>query len=106
MINQQVSALRPNVTELQLKSMDWALPAGHSLAVEVGTIQAGIPSTNDWLLTVSGQEVTVRGTQLDLALDDPAKDSAIPGTPAPWMHLYRLSQTSKPTATPPSFTLS
>ncbi|WP_249266246.1 MULTISPECIES: CocE/NonD family hydrolase [unclassified Pseudonocardia] len=105
MINQQVSVLRAGETRLQLKSMDWTLPAGHSLAVDIGTVQPGIPLTNDWLPSVSNQEVTVQGARLDLALDDPAKDSGLPGSPAPWSDLYRQSHVSAPAAGAPSFRL-
>ena len=103
-INQQVSALEQGDTALQLKSMDWTLPAGHALAAEIGTIQPGIPITNDWLPTTSGQQVTVQGARLELDLDDPARDVATPGTPAPWAQLYRLSQASAPVG-PPTFAL-
>jgi hypothetical protein len=103
-INQQVSVLGQGETTLQLKSMDWRLLAGHALAVEIGTVQPGIPTTNDWLPTVSGQQVAVRGARLDLDLDDPARDVATPGSPAPWATLYRLGQASAP-AGPSTFTL-
>ncbi|GAA1380716.1 CocE/NonD family hydrolase [Pseudonocardia kongjuensis] len=103
-VNQQVSALEQGDTAVQLKSMDWTLPAGHSLAVEIGTVQPGIPTTNDWLPTTSGQQVTVQGARLDLDLDDPSRDVGTPGTPAPWAELYRLSQVSAPVG-PPTFTL-
>ncbi|TCK21815.1 CocE/NonD family hydrolase [Pseudonocardia endophytica] len=105
MVNQQVSALRPGSTSLQLRSTDWTLREGHSLAVEIGTIQPGIPMTNDWLPTISGQKVTVQGGRLDLALDDPAKDARLPGTPAPWGALYRASQASAPPPGAAGFTL-
>lgn len=105
MINQQVSALRPGGTDLQLRSTDWTLPTGHSLAVDIGTVQPGIPVTNDWLPTVSGEQVTVQAARLDLALDDPVRDVRVPGTPAPWIEIYRQSHTSTPTLGRPTFTL-
>lgn len=104
-LNQQVSLLQPGETTVALRSTDWTLPAGHSLAVEIGTVQPGAPMVNDWLPTVSNQEVTVLGGRLDLALDDPARDTAEPGTPAPWMELYRLTQASTPAAVAPTFRL-
>ncbi|MBW0105569.1 CocE/NonD family hydrolase [Pseudonocardia sp. KRD-291] len=105
MINQQVSVLRPGDTRLQLKSMDWTLGAGHSLAVDIGTVRPGVPFTNDWLPAVSSQRVTVLGARLDLALDDPSKDARLPGTPAPWLDLYRQTHTATPAAGTPSFRL-
>ncbi|WP_238589262.1 CocE/NonD family hydrolase [Pseudonocardia sp. HH130629-09] len=105
MINQQVSLLQPGETTLALRSTDWTLPAGHALAVEIGTVQPGAPMINDWLPTVSNQRVTVLGGRLDLALDDPSRDTPQPGTPAPWTELHRLTQTSTPAAGAPTFRL-
>lgn len=103
--DQQVSALRPGETALELKSTDWTLPVGHSLAVEVGTVQPGVPFANDWLPTLSQETITVREARLDLAFDDPAGDTGLPGDRAPWLDLYLLSNTAKPTLGPPTFTL-
>lgn len=41
--DQQSAALRGGTTDLELRATDWVLPAGHSLAVEIGTIRPGIP---------------------------------------------------------------
>ncbi|WP_181780302.1 CocE/NonD family hydrolase [Pseudonocardia pini] len=106
LMNQQVSQLRPGRTDLELKATDWTLAAGHSLAVEVGTVQPGIPFSNDWLPTHTQEAVTVQAARLDLALDDPADDTAQPGTPAPWLETYRVANTSQPPLGPPTFTLS
>lgn len=81
LVDQQVSALRPGTTPVELRSTDWTLAAGHSLAVEIGTPQPGIPFASDWLPTHSFGKVTVRDTRIDLALDDPADDVALPGAP-------------------------
>ncbi|MEJ8277457.1 CocE/NonD family hydrolase [Pseudonocardia spirodelae] len=105
MVDQQVSMLRPGTTSLPLRSMDWTLAPGHALAVEVGTVRAGVPVSEDWLPTVSGLPVTVDGTRLQLALDDPAADETVPGTPAPWAEAYRLTNASQPAAVAPSFRL-
>jgi uncharacterized protein len=103
LMNQQVAQL-PS-TGFELKSTDWTLPAGHSLAVRVGTIVPGVTPDNDWLATPSGETVTVRGARLDLALDDPSRDQAIPGDPAQWQELYRLAFTVPLPPGAPTFAL-
>jgi uncharacterized protein len=105
MVDQQVSALHPGVTNLELKGTDWTLQAGHSLAVEIGTIVPAAPFANDWLPTPSRETVTVRDARLDLALDDPADDAKQPGTPAPWLATYRAANASKPAPAPATFAL-
>ncbi|WP_231974229.1 CocE/NonD family hydrolase [Pseudonocardia sp. HH130630-07] len=103
--DEQVSALRPGATAVELRSTDWTLPAGHVLAVQIGTVEPGVPYANDWLVTPSRETVTVRDARLTLALDDPSDDAGLPGAPAPWLQTYRQTNASKPAAAAPSFTL-
>ncbi len=94
--DEQVSVLRRDSTVVALRSTDWTLPAGHVLAIEIGTVQ---PETDDlvrlvwpgddWLDTPSGGRVQVTSAQLDLALDDPADDVGTQGAPAPYLEAYR-----------------
>ena len=90
MFDEQVAVLRSGTTEFDLKSTDWTLPAGHSLAVEIGTVEPGGIQTpfRDWIDTPSRETVQVHGARLDLALDDPADDVEVPGTRAPYLDLY------------------
>ncbi|MBP2479422.1 putative acyl esterase [Crossiella equi] len=103
LFDEQVAQLRRGGTAFELKSTDWTLAKGHSLAVEIGTIQAGLFS--DWLPTPSQERVQVTGGTLELSLDDPADDRATPGARAPYLDTYRQISTSKLTVGKPSFTL-
>jgi uncharacterized protein len=94
MFDQQVSDLQDGETVLELRSTDWVLPAGHTLAVEIGTIEPAIDfRAEDWLPTSSGEEITVTSAQLDLALDDPADDVPTDGARAAWLDGYLLTYT-------------
>ena len=102
--NRQVSLVKPGMTRVDLLSTDWILKAGHSLAVEIGTIQPSLP-TEDWIDTPSFEQITVRNARLELALDDPSNDISLPGSPAPWMEFYWLIYAAKLTLGTPTFTL-
>ena len=93
--NRQVSVLRPGTTSFKLRSTDWILQEGHSLAVEIGTIEPGFGLDNDWLDSPSYEQITVHDARLELALDDPADDIPTQGDPAPWVETYRLVYTKK-----------
>lgn len=111
--DEQVSRLERGTTEVSLRSTDWTLPAGHSLAVEIGTVQPETvdldPATfgpgNDWVDTPSGTRVTVTSAQLELALDDPADDVATQGARAPYLDVYRDVRTGVLPAAPATFRL-
>lgn len=105
-VDQQVADLQEGTTELELRSTDWSLPVGHSLAVEIGTIEPAVDfRAEDWLPTSSGAEVTVTAATLHLALDDPSDDVATAGVPAAWLPWYVLTYGATFPAGPGSFTL-
>lgn len=103
--NRQVSVLKPGTTRFDLRSSDWTLPVGHALAVEIGTIQPSFGPDNDWIDAPSFEKITVHNTRLELALDDPGDDTAVPGERAPWLDTYRLAYTEKLSLGAPSFTV-
>jgi uncharacterized protein len=103
--NRQVSLLKPGTTSLSLRSSDWTLPAGHSLAVEIGTIQPAFAGDNDWLDTPSFETVKVYDARLELALDDPSDDTPTQGDPALWLESYRLGSTEELSLGTPTFTV-
>ncbi len=103
--DRQVSVLRPGTTRFELRSTDWTLLAGHSLAVEIGTIEPGLGLDNDWLDSPSYERITIRNARLELALDDPSDDTLTPGDPAPWLDTYRLGYTEKLSPSTPTFTV-
>ncbi|MEU6130044.1 CocE/NonD family hydrolase [Saccharopolyspora sp. NPDC047091] len=107
MFDEQVAVLRSGTTEFDLKSTDWTLPAGHSLAVEIGTVEPGGVQTpfRDWIDTPSRETVQVHGARLDLALDDPADDVEVPGERAPYLDLYLAMFTAPLPQAEPTFTL-
>ncbi|WP_199320221.1 CocE/NonD family hydrolase [Leptolyngbya sp. FACHB-261] len=106
MFNQQVAVVKPGTTSFELRSTDWTLPVGHTLAVEIGTIQPGYASANDWIDTPSYETIIVRDARLELALDDPANDTPTPGDPAPWLEIRPLLvPPEKLSPGTPSFTL-
>jgi predicted acyl esterase len=84
--DEQVSTLTTGTTAFELKSTDWTLEAGHVLAAEIGTVQAG--SFGDWIDTPSLQTITVAEVRLDLDLSDPAADSELEGDPALFLEQY------------------
>jgi putative CocE/NonD family hydrolase len=100
MFDEQVSLLRPGRMTVDLKATDWTLAAGHVLAVEIGSIQTG-----SWRATPSGQTITVKGAQLRLALDDPARDTATAGARSPFLDTYLRQYTVNLPAGPATFTV-
>ncbi|MFD5470745.1 CocE/NonD family hydrolase [Streptomyces sp. NPDC127105] len=100
MFDEQVSLLRSGRMSVDLKATDWTLAAGHVLAVEVGSIQTG-----SWRATPSGQTIEVKGAQLRLALDDPARDTATAGARSPFLDTYLRQYTVNLPAGPASFTV-
>jgi uncharacterized protein len=104
--NRQVSVLKPGTTSFDLRSTDWTLAAGHTLAVEIGTIQpGGFFLENDWLDTPSFETIRVYDARLELALDNPSDDIPIAGEPAPWLDTYRLGYTEELSLGTPTFTV-
>jgi uncharacterized protein len=85
---------------VDLKSTDWTLLAGHSLAVEIGTIQDGL-----WIDTPTGDRITVTDVRLNLTVDDPADDVATEGERSPYLDTYLAGYTKKLTVGTPSFTV-
>ncbi|MEV0618374.1 CocE/NonD family hydrolase [Nonomuraea sp. NPDC050404] len=101
MFDEQVSLVDAGRTELELKSTDWTLAKGHSLAVEIGTVQPA----GDWLDTPTRNTIKVTDARLDLDLDDPADDTATEGERAPYLDTYLKSWTKKLRPGSPAFTL-
>ncbi|MPY58554.1 CocE/NonD family hydrolase [Streptomyces spongiae] len=90
MFDEQVSRLDADELSLDLKPTDWTLKAGHTLAVEIGSVQSG-----EWLDTPSQQQIQITDARLELALDDPAGDVATSGNRSPYLDLYLQAHTSK-----------
>ncbi|SIT78795.1 CocE/NonD family hydrolase [Microbacterium sp. RU33B] len=103
LINEQVAAVTPGEVTLEMKAGDWRLLAGHALAVQIGTIEAG--PLSDWIDTPSYERIAVSDVQLQLALQDPVADVDIPGERALYLDSYlALTTTTLPTA-PTTFTV-
>ncbi|NGO10714.1 CocE/NonD family hydrolase [Streptomyces sp. HC44] len=86
---------------MDLKSTDWRLKAGHSLAVEIGTVYDGA-----WIDTPTGDRIKVTDARLGLSVDDPSDDQATEGKRSPYLDTYVKVYTKKKLATqPPSFTV-
>ncbi|MET9555797.1 CocE/NonD family hydrolase [Streptomyces sp. NPDC006645] len=100
MFDEQVSRLDSDRLDLELKSTDWTLAAGHALAVEIGSVRTG-----DWLDTPSKQKITIKDARLELALDDPAGDIATGGDRSPYLDTYLGLYTVELPAGEASFTL-
>ncbi|GAB2667303.1 CocE/NonD family hydrolase [Saccharopolyspora gloriosae] len=107
MFDEQVSVLNAGTTAFDLKSTDWTLPAGHSLAVGIGTVQpSGVTAPfRDWMDSPSRETIDVTGARLDLALEDPSDDAATEGARAPWLDTYLLLNTKDLPLGDPTFTL-
>ncbi|MBL0887206.1 CocE/NonD family hydrolase [Myceligenerans indicum] len=73
----------PGRVSFDLKSTDWTLGAGHSVAVQVGSIVDG-----GWWATPSGETVTVSDAVLELELADPAGDIPTAGAASPYLETY------------------
>jgi uncharacterized protein len=111
LFNRQVAVVKPGTTSFELLSTDWTLSVGHTLAVEIGTIQPGFSLESDWIDTPSYETIVVRDARLEFALDDPANDSPTSGDPTPRLESYRqiyqalLPQKQKLSPGTPSFTV-
>ncbi|WP_353650825.1 CocE/NonD family hydrolase [Nakamurella sp. A5-74] len=105
--DEQVSLLSSGRTNFDLRSTDWTLAAGHSLAVEIGTItpdpfplSAEFGPGNGWLGTPSQKRITVTRAQLRVALDNPADDTPTAGGRSPYLDVYLAQKTGElPTGT-------
>ncbi len=86
MFDEQVSLVRPGRVDLELKTTEWTLAEGHSLAVEIGAITPF--AFSDWLDSPSLERIDVSGARLTLALDDPADDVPTDGDPAVFLEQY------------------
>ncbi|GAB3271388.1 CocE/NonD family hydrolase [Kineosporia babensis] len=95
MFDEQVSQLREGKAAFEMRSTDWVLKKGHQLAVQIGTVQPGIPTSADWLASPTGQNVDVSAAALELQLDDPSDDVATKGKPAPYLKQYRAAYTTE-----------
>ncbi|MGI5192980.1 CocE/NonD family hydrolase [Streptomyces sp. CA-288835] len=102
MFDQQVAvADASGQVAVDLKSTDWQLAAGHSLAVEIGTVQDGA-----WIDTPTGDRIKVTNARLSLSVDDPADDRPTEGKRSPYLDTYVKAYTTKELAArPPSFTV-
>ncbi|MEV5810439.1 CocE/NonD family hydrolase [Streptomyces parvulus] len=98
--DEQVSRLDQDVVDLDLKSTDWTLPAGHRLTVQIGSVLTG-----EWIDTPSKQKVSIRNVKLELPLDDPADDTATEGARAPFLDQYMKVNAAKLGAGPARFTV-
>ncbi len=83
LINENVARLQQRQTSFELKSMDWKLPAGHQLAVSIGTIASGY-----WSPQPSNQVVTVTGAYLALDSQSPNHDKPTQGTKSAFLDDY------------------
>lgn len=86
-----------------MKASDWRIPAGHTLAVQIGTIESGAQS--DWIDTPTYQTIAVSGARLTLELADPTDDVTIPGERALFLDAYLGYSAAEIPVGPPSFTV-
>ncbi|MFF0740447.1 CocE/NonD family hydrolase [Streptomyces sp. NPDC004111] len=102
MFDEQVALAGPSGrVAVDLKSTDWRLRAGHSLAVEIGTVQSGA-----WVDTPTGDRISVTNARLGLSVDDPSDDRATEGRRSPYLDTYIKAYTQKQLPKqPPSFTV-
>jgi predicted acyl esterase len=112
MFDEQVSLLNSPETAFDLRSTDWTLAADHSLAVEIGTISPDVgpvPPTfspgSDWLATPSLETIEVTDAELDLALDNPADDTATAGARSTYLDIYLAQRTKNLPVGPATFTV-
>lgn len=112
MFDEQVSLLSPVQTSFDLKSTDWTLAAGHSLAVEIGTVQPesgpvdpAFGPGGDWIATPSGRTIEVTDAELALALDNPADDTPTAGARSPYLDVYLAQRTKTLPGGPATFTV-
>lgn len=87
-------------TDFALKSTDWTLAEGHSLAIRVSADDA-----QNWSGSANSSTVSVRGGSVELKLQDPALDVATPGDRSPYLDSYLRSSRATVPQTTPSFEL-
>ncbi|WSU55074.1 CocE/NonD family hydrolase [Streptomyces sp. NBC_01092] len=101
MFNEQVSLVDASgQVAVDLKSSDWTLDSGHSLAVEIGTVQDG-----GWIDTPAHERIRVTDARLNLAVDDPSDDVPTEGKRSPFLDTYLTAYTKQLTPKSPSFTV-
>ncbi|SBV05805.1 hypothetical protein YW5DRAFT_03117 [Streptomyces sp. Ncost-T6T-1] len=98
--DERVSRLDRDLLDIDLKSTDWTLRAGHRLAVEIGSVRTG-----DWLDTPSKQKIRISGARLHLPLDNPAEDIATGGDRAPWLDAFMQINAAKLKPGPAAFSV-
>ncbi|MEU4051967.1 CocE/NonD family hydrolase [Streptomyces olivaceus] len=98
--DERVSRLDRDRLDIDLKSTDWTLRAGHRLAVEIGSVRTG-----DWLDTPSKQKIRISGARLHLPLDNPAEDIATDGDRAPFLDTFMQINAAKLKPGPATFSV-
>ncbi|MCG0289005.1 CocE/NonD family hydrolase [Streptomyces sp. PSAA01] len=98
--DERVSRLDRDRLDIDLKSTDWTLRAGHRLAVEIGSVRTG-----DRLDTPSKQKIRVSNARLQLPLDNPAEDIATGGDRAPWLDTFMQINAAKLKPGPAAFSV-
>ncbi|MGP3749830.1 CocE/NonD family hydrolase [Streptomyces sp. IBSNAI001] len=98
--DERVSRLDQDQLDIELKSTDWTLRAGHRLAVEIGSVRSG-----DWLDTPSKHKIRINNTRLQLPLGDPAEDTATGGDQAPWIDIFTQINSAQLKPGPATFTV-
>lgn len=85
MFDENVAHLSGDGTvDFELKSTDWKLLAGHSLAVGIGSVDGN----GGWIVTPTNQPIRVKQAKLELATQNPAVDIPTDGGRAPWLDSY------------------
>ncbi|RFA06628.1 hypothetical protein B7R21_19290 [Subtercola boreus] len=93
MFDEQVSVISKGTTSFGLKSTDWTLAPGHTLAVKIGTIESG--AVSNWIDTPTNEKIRVNRADLSIAVSDPASDNALSGAASTFLPTYVLISTSK-----------
>lgn len=71
----------------------------------MGPVPPAFGPGRDWIGTPSGETVRVTGARLDLALDDPADDTATAGARSPYLDVYLGERTTTLPGGPATFTV-
>lgn len=66
----------------ELKSTDWRLIAGHSLAVSIGSVDGY------WIFEPTHQPISIKQARLEMTTQNPDGDSPTDGARAPWLDSY------------------
>ncbi|MGV8872801.1 MAG: CocE/NonD family hydrolase [Rhodococcus sp. (in: high G+C Gram-positive bacteria)] len=103
LFDEQVTTVKTGPMVVDLKSVDWIIEAGHTFAVEIGTIEAG--PLSDWIDTPSNETIAVANARLQLALDDPSDDTTTAGERALFLDTYLGFSTVTLPEGEPSFTV-